>query len=302
MAEGYWSLSQLTASLKFQPLTERTMLYRLAVETGLRAGELRSLTRSSFVLDGEEPSVTIAAAYAKNRREDTLPLRPALAVMLAKHLEHKMPPAQALNVPPREHVAKVLRADLEPARQAWLRDAQTPQESTEREKTGFCLYRDDAGRVADFHALRHTFISNLAAGGVHPKTAQQLARHSTITLTMDRYSHTLRGALADALDVLPVLPGRQQQVQAKTGTDDVPVDSEKVGSERLARCLALSGGKSGQEWSRPSAVAHREGADPAAAYTAENPGDLTGFPGEATIAASTRRSGRAVDGAGLENR
>ena len=39
-----------------------------------------------------------------------------------------------------------------------------------------------------FHALRHTFITNLARSGVHPKTAQSLARHSTITLTMDRYS------------------------------------------------------------------------------------------------------------------
>ena len=66
-------------------------------------------------------------------------------------------------------------------------------------------YRDDAGRVADFHSLRHTFISNLARGGVHPKVAQTLARHSTITLTMDRYSHTTRGQLADALSKLPDL-------------------------------------------------------------------------------------------------
>ena len=32
-------------------------------------------------------------------------------------------------------------------------------------------YATDAG-IADFHSLRHTFISNLAAGGVHPKLAQ----------------------------------------------------------------------------------------------------------------------------------
>lgn len=32
---------------------------------------------------------------------------------------------------------------------------------------------------------------------MHPKIAQQLARHSTITLTMDRYSHTVMGDLAD---------------------------------------------------------------------------------------------------------
>jgi len=65
--------------------------------------------------------------------------------------------------------------------------------------------------VADFHSLRHTFISNLARGGVHPKVAQSLARHSTITLTMDRYSHTLVGEHADALAVLPDLSATGRQ-------------------------------------------------------------------------------------------
>ncbi|MFH5804676.1 hypothetical protein [Alienimonas sp. DA493] len=37
-------------------------------------------------------------------------------------------------------------------------------------------YRDAAGRVLDFHALRHTFVTNLARSGVHPKHAQALAR------------------------------------------------------------------------------------------------------------------------------
>jgi len=64
-------------------------------------------------------------------------------------------------------------------------------------------YRDESGRVLDFHALRHTFITNLARGGVHPKVAQSLARHSTITLTMDRYSHTVLGDLSVALEALP---------------------------------------------------------------------------------------------------
>mgnify|MGYP002336358455 CR=1 FL=1 len=68
-------------------------------------------------------------------------------------------------------------------------------------------YRDDAGLVADFHCLRHTFITNLAADGVHPKTAQALARHSTITLTMDRYSHSLVEEQTAALEVLPNLTG-----------------------------------------------------------------------------------------------
>jgi integrase len=42
--------------------------------------------------------------------------------------------------------------------------------------------------VADFHALRHTFITELVRAGVAPKGAKKLARHSTITLTMDCYA------------------------------------------------------------------------------------------------------------------
>ena len=78
-------------------------------------------------------------------------------------------------------------------------------------------YKDAGGRVADFHALRHTFITNLAQGGVHPKTAQALARHSTITLTMDRYTHSLQEDQTRALDVLPDLSsyGRESEAEKK---------------------------------------------------------------------------------------
>ncbi len=53
-------------------------------------------------------------------------------------------------------------------------------------------YRDESGRYADWHALRHTFITNPAGAGVHPRVAQSLAWHCTITLTMDRYTHVVR--------------------------------------------------------------------------------------------------------------
>ena len=195
---------------------ERALLYWLAVETGLRAGELRSLTRTSFGLDGDTFTVTVGAAYSKRRREDTLPLRPALAAALRAFLATKAPGALAFpTMPKREHVAEMFRGDLEAAG---------------------IVYRDDAGRVADFHALRHTFISNLAAGGIHPKVAQGLARHSTITLTMDRYTHTLVGEQSEALAVLPDLTLPARQALQATGTDDAQSDPA-----RLALCLAPQG-------------------------------------------------------------
>ena len=78
-------------------------------------------------------------------------------------------------------------------------------------------YTDDCGRVLDFHALRHSYISNLAASGIHPKLAQTLAGHSTITLTMDRYTHVDRQETAAAVDRIPV-PAMHG---LEAGSDDV---------------------------------------------------------------------------------
>ena len=181
---------------------DRAILYRVALETGLRAGELRSLTRADFDLDASPPTVTVRAAYSKHRREDRLPLRADLAEALRVHLRHRLPGAAALPMPSRNDVVKMLRADLAAAG---------------------VPYQDEAGRFADFHALRHTFVSNLAASGVHPKVAQTLARHSTITLTMDRYSHTRIEPQTAAVEALPDLgapPRRRGAVAlAATGTD-----------------------------------------------------------------------------------
>ena len=105
-------------------------------------------------------------------------------------------------------------------------------------------YRDESGRYADFHVLRHTFITNLANGGVHPKVAQALARHSTITLTMDRYSHTLTGDQADALDVLPDFDCPAGEKLRATGTAG-PETAAKPTSKSLASHLALSSRRQG---------------------------------------------------------
>jgi len=183
---------------------DRAMLYQLAVETGLRAGEIRSLTPLSFSLGGSLATVTVLAAYSKHRRDDTLPLRPSTAATLGEYLMERDPMKPVFQFPKREDLARILRVDLEAAG---------------------IPYRDAAGRVVDFHALRHTFITNLAQGGVHPKTAQALARHSTITLTMDRYSHSDREDEARALDRLPDLNAAGEKVGEETGRPFFSADS-----------------------------------------------------------------------------
>lgn len=175
----------------------RALCYRLALTTGLRRNEIRSLTWGSFDLGGN-PTVTVEAGYSKHRRRDVLPLAADMAQALRRwRLQHGLDDP----VFPLPHrTAEMLRVDLEGAGIA---------------------YRDSSGRVVDFHALRHTFITNLVRGGVHPKVAQTLARHSTIGLTMDHYAHLEALEQRSALDVLPDLGtmGGGEEVKA-TGTDE----------------------------------------------------------------------------------
>ena len=94
----------------------------------------------------------------------------------------------------------------------------TPQERKAREGSSFLAYVDAAGCYADFHALRHTCGSLLAASGCHVKVAQSIMRHSTIDLTMSRYTHVYAGQEADAVSARP-----ERESAKATGTyDDDP--------------------------------------------------------------------------------
>ena len=212
---------------------QRALLYRLAIETGLRAGELRSLTRGSFDLAATRPTVTVQAAASKHRREDVLPLRPDTAAAIGELLALATPEAKAFKVPGK--TAKMLRADLAPARTAWLNAAASAEERRSREISSFLCYRDAAGHVADFHALRHTAGSLLAASGVHPKIAQIIMRHRDINMTLSRYSHVYDGQEADAVAGLPDLSLPAESAVAATGTDQASADLARA---RLAPRLA----------------------------------------------------------------
>jgi site-specific recombinase XerD len=60
--------------------------------------------------------------------------------------------------------------------------------------------------VADFHALRHTYISRLVTSGANIKVVQELARHSSPLLTLGRYAHVQLVDQTRALDALHCLP------------------------------------------------------------------------------------------------
>ena len=103
------------------------------------------------------------------------------AKAIKAHLSGKLPTATAFGMPHITNTASMLKDDLKAAK---------------------IPYTDDSGRDVDFHALRHTFITNLSRAGVHPTVAQKLARHSSIELTMKYYTHVLHESEVAAIDSL----------------------------------------------------------------------------------------------------
>jgi integrase len=189
---------------------ERYLLYRFAIETGLRANEIRKLRKADF--DFEHCTVTVEAMNAKGKRKDVQPLSSGLAGEIQDFLGNKLSDAKVFGgcyTSLTDKTAPMLRGDL---------------------KAAGIPYKDETGKVFDFHALRGQCASLLAASGVHPKTAQVIMRHRDINMTMSTYTHVLRGQESAAVESLPdlSLPGCQSEEMRKTGTDDWDATSESL--------------------------------------------------------------------------
>ncbi len=234
---------------------DRAMLYMLAANTGLRASELASLTPESFDLDSGTQTVHCLGGYTKNGEEAVLPLRSDVAEQMRDFLSGKAPGKRLWSGSwARSRAgAAMIKADLEVAG---------------------VPYKDRSGRYADFHSLRHTFISNLARVGVYPKDAQALARHSTIDLTMNTYSHVVIGDLARAVESLPAVPVESAEaVQlAATGTDGPAGDGagRRTKRRKFSDSPCTNGTNPGKGWQdRPF-----EGGDLRATKNPRKPGVL----------------------------
>ncbi len=142
---------------------ERVLIYMLALYTGLRSKEIYTLPRFSFKLKENTATVTILAKDAKSKKGDVLPLKDDLARVLHEYFLETpaIPTAYAFPRGWKNKAAEMLRQDLTAAG---------------------VVYEAEDG-VADFHALRHTFCTNLARSGVMPQDAQRLMRHASIETT-----------------------------------------------------------------------------------------------------------------------
>ena len=156
--------------------------------TGLRAGELRSLTRKH--LDANDNGLWLEAGWTKSRKATFQPLPKQLVERLACFCDSGIVPLlyqqyfrkftcpdyALLYVP--SHPARTLDKDLI--------TAEIPKCTEE-------------GKVA-FHALRTSFVTLTFEAGANHKEAQQLARHSTPELTANIYNRTRNERLVEVAD------------------------------------------------------------------------------------------------------
>lgn len=171
---------------------ERLLLYRTAIQTGLRSGELFGLTRGNLKLDADTPHITCKASGTKNRKPAKQFIDPELAGDLASHIRRKTPKAPVFGIAAKDELARTIEQDLYDARLAWLASL-ADQSRVAAAESDFLAKINDEGKHLVFHSLRHSTGAWLAMAGVSIKVIQEVMRHSTPVLTLNTYGHLFPG-------------------------------------------------------------------------------------------------------------
>jgi integrase len=208
---------------------ERALIYKSLVLTGLRKGELASLTVGQVELTRPVAFMALAAADEKSREGNQIPLRSDLAADLGEWIGDKLRALQARCRERGEPIPARLPADTPlfcvPPQLFRILDRDLRLAGIPK--------RDERGRTVDVHALRHSFGTLLSACGVAPRVAQEAMRHSSIDLTMNLYTDPKLLDVHGAVESLPSLP-------LDVGPDEGrQVATAGGGSDGAARTLAL---------------------------------------------------------------
>jgi integrase len=216
---------------------ERALIYKTLVLTGLRKGELASLTVSQLDLDAPVPHVKLDAADEKSREGNGVVIRADLALDLRQWLDDKLAAHQANAQRQGEPIPARLPADTKlfdvPAGLVRIFDRDLNLAKIPK--------RDERKRTLDVHALRTTFGTLLSKGGVPLRTAQAAMRHSDPSLTANVYTDPKLLDVAGSLDALPMLPlnvGPVPEARRAKATETTSADVSQ-----LALPLALKLGK-----------------------------------------------------------
>lgn len=178
-------------------------VFVVAVETGLRPGEIYALTPEDINFDKKEIRVNKTLVYQKFEGDEgktyhlgppktkssnrVVPISSRCEIALRKQLKQRMNILNKPNVKPLEGFENLL----------FLSTVGTPLNAT--------TYSDAIGKIVDTinsmkdpleqmekfsgHCFRHTFATRCFEAKIQPKTIQAFLGHATLQMTMDLYTH-----------------------------------------------------------------------------------------------------------------
>jgi integrase len=180
---------------------ERALIYKTLVLTGLRKGELASLTVGQLEFGGPVAYAVLNAADEKNRQGSDIPLRADVVTELSSWLGERLSELQEQA----RKSGKPIPAHL-PASTPLFHVPSGLSRILDRDLAAAGIpKRDERNRVVDVHAFRVTFGTHLCAAGVPLRTAQAAMRHSKPELTANIYTDPKLLDVAGAIDALPAL-------------------------------------------------------------------------------------------------
>lgn len=175
----------------------RRLAYALGVLNGMRRNEIQSLTWGRLHLQATIPFVDILQKNGQDDSLDSIPLHPYVVKLLNARTE-AMPDVKLVPTVP----------DVSTLQRDW-------------KKVGVEMVDDRKLRL-DFHALRHTFQTELDRTGCSRATKKKLMRHAAADVT-DGYAHAELAEMLVSICriVSPDSPPRSEmQVVGMTGTSD----------------------------------------------------------------------------------
>lgn len=171
----------------------------IGIMCGLRRGEIVALRWRAIDLDRAQLSVVASIEQTKSgvrekppksaRGRRTVALPSMLVEELRQHRRRQAEQLLKLGVRLTDDHHVVLRADGQPIQ---------PRSLTQ--VFALFLKRLKLPHIRLHVATRHTHATQMLAAGIHPKVAQERLGHSTVSITLDLYSHVLPGMQEEAAD------------------------------------------------------------------------------------------------------
>lgn len=197
------SQTELGKLLEFADGHKDQWLFMFAAYSGMRQGEALALTWSAVDPNAKKPYARIqqTVGYINKRgfvfrnrgKSKKAPREIALLDQAAYALRQRR--KQQLGEKISAPHGKYQETDL--IFTDWLGRPLDPSGLSRRFKT---LATKAGFPDVRFHDLRHTYATMLLEMGVHPKIVQEILGHETIGITMDTYSHVLKGLQYETID------------------------------------------------------------------------------------------------------